>query len=124
MDALDALPEIQRECYATSAAHGFHDTDTPDPSRAVGRLQQAQRLMLIVSEAAEAFEHLRNLRPGEPIDQIIYDGLKPDGVPIEMADIVIRVMDFCETYNINLAKMMRIKMRYNESRPYKHGRQF
>jgi len=46
---------------------------------------------------------------------------KPEGVPSELADIVIRVFDMCGYYGIDLYAAIKEKMAYNESRPYKHG---
>jgi len=46
---------------------------------------------------------------------------KPEGIPSELADIVIRVFDICGYYGIDLEAAIEEKMEYNESRPYKHG---
>lgn len=46
---------------------------------------------------------------------------KLKGIPSELADVVIRVMDMCEHYGINLDKAIREKHEYNKTRPYKHG---
>lgn len=48
--------------------------------------------------------------------------LKPEGVPSEFADIIIRVLDACAAYGIDIDAAMREKMSYNRTRPYKHGR--
>jgi NTP pyrophosphatase (non-canonical NTP hydrolase) len=42
-------------------------------------------------------------------------------VPIEIADLVIRVADFCRANGIDLAAAVRYKMAYNETRPHRHG---
>jgi len=46
---------------------------------------------------------------------------KPEGVPSELADAVIRIADLCGYYGINLEKAIEEKMSYNEKREYKHG---
>lgn len=46
---------------------------------------------------------------------------KPLGIPSEMADIIIRVLDFCGKYNVDIDRAMHEKMLYNNSRPYRHG---
>jgi len=48
--------------------------------------------------------------------------LKPEGVPSEFADIIIRVLDACAAYGIDIDAAITEKMAYNETRPYKHGR--
>lgn len=107
-----ALRNLQQECWQIAEDHGFHDV-----GQSVG-----DKLMLIVSEAAEALEDHRD---GHPV--IHYwmggkDGTKPCGVPSELADIVIRVLDMAECFHVDLSEAIIDKMRYNKTRPYLHGR--
>lgn len=46
---------------------------------------------------------------------------KPCGIPIELADLMIRLMHFAELHGIDLDAMIEMKMSYNEKRPYRHG---
>lgn len=46
---------------------------------------------------------------------------KPEGVPSELADIVIRVGDMCARYKIDLAYEIERKLKYNQTRPMLHG---
>ncbi len=79
----------------------------------------AEKLMLMVSEIVEALEEFRN---GHAVDDVYYGpDNKPEGVPIELADTIIRIFDFCEANRIDLEHALTIKMKYNEGRPYKHG---
>jgi NTP pyrophosphatase (non-canonical NTP hydrolase) len=39
----------------------------------------------------------------------------------ELADLVLRVMDYSAGFNFNLGKAILAKMQYNKNRPYKHG---
>lgn len=62
-------------------------------------------IALIHSEASEALEEFRNGHtPTE--EYLVPDGNnminKPEGIPSELADIVIRVFDLCGHYNIDL----------------------
>lgn len=46
---------------------------------------------------------------------------KPEGIPSELADVVIRIFDMCGYYGIDLETAIIEKMMYNKTRPYKHG---
>ena|SRR6266487_469189 len=77
-------------------------------------------LCLIHSEVSEALEEYRN---GSPPTHMYYTGSndKPEGFPIEIADIVIRIADLCGQYNIDLEKAIEIKQVFNKTRPMRHG---
>jgi NTP pyrophosphatase (non-canonical NTP hydrolase) len=47
--------------------------------------------------------------------------LKPEGIPIELADIIIRVLDTCDEAGIDIEAAVRLKMEYNKTRPHRHG---
>lgn len=47
---------------------------------------------------------------------------KPEGVPSEMADIIIRVLDACAAWGINIEEALGEKLEYNRTRSYKHGK--
>jgi len=82
------------------------DLETGQPvQRNVG-----ESLMLIVSELGEAMEaHRRQARdshlPGRP------------GLEVELADALIRLLDFCHGYGLDLAGAVRDKLLYNLTRP-------
>jgi len=46
---------------------------------------------------------------------------KPYGVPIEIADVIIRALNFCGRHGIDIKKAIDEKMAYNKSRPFRHG---
>lgn len=97
------------EVHMNAVEHGWWENP-----RTPGEL-----LMLVVSEASEAFEEIRN---GHKMTETYYsDNGKMEGVPSELADIVIRVMDLCGYYNIDLEEIITKKHNFNKTRPYKHG---
>ena len=71
-------------------------------------------MALCHSELSEALELFREgLRPKE----IFYrDDGKPEGIPIELADVVIRIMDYCCHEEIDLEDAIRQKHAYNLTR--------
>lgn len=46
---------------------------------------------------------------------------KPEGVPIELVDCIIRIADMAGRWGIDLDAAVAMKRAYNEGRPYKHG---
>ena len=99
---------FQAEVHEVAKAHGWWENP-----RTIGEL-----LMLITSEVVEAFEEVRN---GHEPNETYYKDGKMEGVPSELADIVIRVMDLCEYCGIDLERAILEKHEYNKTRPYKHG---
>jgi NTP pyrophosphatase (non-canonical NTP hydrolase) len=77
-----------------------------------------EQLFLIVTELAEAFEEYR---AGRPINEVYEDGGKPEGVPVEIADAIIRILDLTEYHGIKMGEVMRQKMDFNATRPHRHG---
>lgn len=77
----------------------------------------AAKLALIHSEVSEALECVRD---GDLEVRIAESG-KPEGLPSELADIVIRVADLCGAYGIDLGREIARKMTYNETRKHRHG---
>lgn len=68
-------------------------------------------LCLIHSEVSEALESYRNKVPED----------QQGCLSEELADIVIRVFDMAEAFNIDIAQAVQKKHGYNMLRPYRHG---
>ena len=91
-------------------------------------------ISLMHSELSEALEDHRNgrgyrevwyeLKEGDEIaysDRQLFPHCKPCGIPSELADVVIRIFDFCGHARIDLETAIREKMAYNATRPRRHG---
>lgn len=102
------IKELCTESHARAVSKGFYD---PPPS-------VESRLCLIHSEVSEALEAYRD----DDMTTTISPGGKPQGLPSELADIIIRVCDFAEYLGVDLEKEIRLKSDYNETRTLKHGR--
>ena len=79
----------------------------------------AEKLLMIHSEVSEATEELRI---GKLIMYANEDKPdKPEGLEVELADVVIRVFDLVGRLDLDLESALLAKMRYNETRSHRHG---
>jgi len=72
-------------------------------------------IALIHSELSEALEALRK---GNPSDEHCPEF---KNVSIELADVIIRIMDFGIARGFNVAEAVCAKIEYNNTRPFMHG---
>ena len=97
----DALKQV---CFENAKAHGFHDELVEDGTR----------IALMHSELSEALEAIRKDLVSDHIPEF-------SGVEEEMADVIIRIMDFSGLKKLRIGEAILAKMAYNETREYKHG---
>lgn len=101
------LNQLRDMCHGASRDAGWYtDLETDKPKeRNIGEL-----LMLIVSELSECFEGVRK-------DQLD-DHLPAEKMEhVEMADVIIRIMDYCGYRGIDIGRLVIDKMAYNKNRP-------
>jgi len=119
----------------------FNKLETGEPSYFVTEVRNAQKLVNKIATDKGFWEEDRNdaemialmhSELSEALEAIRHEGYElvsehiPDynQVAEEMADVVIRVLDFCEARNIDLGSAIVAKVEFNRTRPYKHGKKF
>jgi len=103
------LNDLSKRIREIAVAHGFWDTE-----RNFGEM-----IALAHSELSEALEEHRAV---DPCASYIKDG-KPEGYAIELIDCIIRCLDTIGP-DVDIDMLMEQKMKYNENRPYKHGKNY
>ena len=82
-----------------------------------GACNNAEKIALMHSELSEALEADRKNLPSDKIPDFT-------GLEEELADCIIRILDFAGYHKLELAKAITAKLRYNLTRPYKHGKRY
>lgn len=79
---------------------------------------EGELIALMHSELSEALE---GLRAGNPASEHIPEF---SCMEEELADTVIRIADLCGAKGYRLGEAIVAKMKFNEGRPYRHGKEF
>lgn len=135
----DALNELRTLCYERSKAGGWHEENdiirqymaqNPDSpvtgifkNQMINGVPVVTKLGLIATEVAEAVELVRNVPVGDPMEtqDVQENGGKPEGLPSELADILIRTFDLAGALGIDIGDAVVRKLNANTRRPWRHG---
>lgn len=98
--ALDVLLEV---IGTVNTRNGWRDVDAT----------KGDRIALIHSEASELLEWTR--KPGKS------DHIEAPGETEELADIIIRCVDYADVYGLHLATAIIEKLEFNATRGHRHG---
>lgn len=104
------VSKLVAKAYKQAIDSGWHDKE-----RSVG-----DAIALMHSELSEALEFYRDCASVRFVED--EDASEsPEGVVYELADVVIRIADFCGEHTLDLEAAIKRKMEYNATRPYRHG---
>lgn len=129
---MSTISALQRHIGEVNIANGWRKDDTHLTSAD----KQIVMLALIGTEVSEAIEEVRN---GHSVTERHYSGSnvslynphdshnpdgtprKPEGVPSELADVVIRALDCADAWGIDLGSVIEEKLAFNATRGKRHG---
>ena len=100
---------ISADVYMTSKANGFWEDG-------VNR-NRGEMIALMHSELSECLEGVRKNTMDDHIPEF-------SSQEAELADTIIRIMDYGSGFKLRIMEAVIAKMAYNKNRPYKHGKAF
>lgn len=95
---------------------GFWDFTKTEGVLPDSKLVKNTKLLLAVSEITECMEGLR-----KPVKSQLEDFTNEEE---EIADTIIRLLDYAAQYDLRIGEAVIAKMAFNEGREYKHGKSF
>jgi NTP pyrophosphatase (non-canonical NTP hydrolase) len=109
----EALEEYRDGRGVTETRHTYHSDSVPEQLQWKGTVYIRSTEEDIDERDGEFRAHMKMLQE---------EGyLKPEGVPTELADIIIRVLDAAHQLGIDIDKAIAEKVAYNDNRPFRHG---
>jgi NTP pyrophosphatase (non-canonical NTP hydrolase) len=106
------LNELQKKIYDINSANGWHEKDP--------QFESPEEFFRFIcnchSEISESFEEYKNNR-GEHY----YTDGKPQGLAVELADVIIYILDYAAGRGFDMDKIINEKIEYNATRGYRHG---
>lgn len=109
---VESFNEMAVNMHTIARQHGFWATGV---ERNKGEL-----IALMHSELSELLEAERKYTASQPCVKVPEINQAEE----ELADLVIRAMDYAAGHNLDLGRAIALKASYNMGRPYMHGKKF
>lgn len=118
----EALERFRHGEHPADPAYSYHfDTRVPPPFEIRGEGNLLEYRTPGRAGIAEQLDR-EGWLPLTPEVALAYGlTVKPEGIPSELADIIIRVLDTCGAWGVDIDTAVRTKLEFNRSRPYRHG---
>ena len=114
------LNQLAKTINEWAKEKGFWDAPvaTGDALQWITNHQKSTKLFLVVTELAELGECIRST--SEVPSKL--EGFTNEEE--ELADAMIRLLDYAGNYNLRIGEALAAKMEHNLTRPHRHGKQF
>ena len=110
------MGDLGQILHRTSTEKGWW-TDRDELSKTpAGKVQvDIGCIALVITELAEAIENIRaGYTPDDKVPEF-------SGLEAELADAIIRILDFAEARKLRVAEAVIAKAKFNEGREHRHG---
>ena len=129
---MSQISELMAVIGDINAANGWKSDRTLRERIDAGETYDTQsadehNIAVIALIAGEAHEAIEEIRDGHGIRETYYSHIgegpldKPEGVPSEIADVIIRALDFANSWGIDIEAAIDEKLAYNATRGHRHG---
>ena len=118
--------KLQNEVWKVAEESGWHEKEISFGdfiSNCHGELSEAFEIYKEKGASAVSvstpFEWLEHVSHGV-VDMKVVASI-PTGIPVELADVIMRILDFCEAHGIDMQGAIQDKLEFNKTREHRHG---